>query len=182
MRTVEDIRGNCKIEPGEREGHEHWIWQGAFTPSANGKHKTAMCWAMDIGKGKMRTQSVPRALHQMRTGKALPTGKMPRQMCGVEGCVHPDCWKVMSRKEYGAWLTRTGYLHTRNDYFASNRKTWETRGRKLTKAQILQLAHDTRPGRVIGAELGITGGTANRYKTGALGACVRAGVFTGLLR
>lgn len=182
MRTIEQIKGNCRMEPGDRPDHEHWIWQGAYALSDNGKHRTPMVWAMDLAAGKMRTQSVPRALHQMRTGKPLPDGKTPRQMCTVPGCVHPDCWQVMSRRQYGAWQRETGFLATRHNYFESNRKTWDTRGRKVSHEAAQRIVSDPRVGREIAPEHGVTISTINRYKAGRLGARQRAGVFAGLLR
>jgi len=182
MRTIEEIKNNCEIEPGDKEGQEHWIWNGAYTLSPNGKHRTPMVWSMDLGKGVMRTQSVPRALLQMKTGMPIKASATPRQMCTVQGCVHPDCWKLMTNRQYGAWQRKTGFLAGRPVYLVSSKKTWDKRGRKVSPEAARIMAMSNLKGRELAEMFNIDESTANKYKAGSLGRSNRLGIFAGLLR
>lgn len=181
MRTIEEIKGNCIVELDADGEEAHWIWQGAFAKASRG---TAKVWAPDRSRGgKMRVLSVPAALWQMVHERALRRDKIMRQMCGEEGCVRLECWRAMSRAEYGEWQKRTGFLAGRPVYFISNKKTWDTRGRKISDSQVEEIRLSEKTGAQLALELGTKSQHhINNIKRGAARQRAALGMFTGLLR
>jgi hypothetical protein len=184
MKTLEEIKGRCIIEPGDREGEEHWIWQGALGgPKDN---RVPYVWGPVYVEGQeqptMRSQSVARAIIHIQTGAPIPEGKMPYRICNHEHCVNQACTRLMTHKQWGRYAAKHKLLPQRYDTAAAAMKTWDTRGRRYDTETVRKIASSGRRGRVLERAFGISRSYANKIQRGTARTQVGKGVFAGLFQ
>lgn len=156
MRTLEEVRGNCRID---EEGH--WIWAGALW---KGKPRI---YAPDHTRGgAMQVQSGARAVWHLMNKKPLPNGYWAFNTCSRPACVAPKCVDAGTTEDHGQNITAKGHLKGKINRTLANRRNAAKRS-KVTpemEAEILRRAESETYG-AIAADLGLcpeTVGLVNR--------------------
>lgn len=187
MRTIDEIKGRCRIEPGDKPGTEHWIWQGAYDrkPKNGIVYETPVIRAPDFGRDptgqKTYVQYGPRAVYNVAHGKAPAAGKRTYSTCQVHGCISPHCVRAMRPTAWGKLVEADGRFKG-PEWSVLHQRLWDKRGRKVSDAQVVELATSPRRVEDLAVESGLNPATIYRYRNGSSRGRVVTGVFSGLLR
>jgi hypothetical protein len=106
MRTLEEIKGRCRLEPGDNEGQEHWIWTGATrggSPSIHAPNYTA-----DPGGQTMTVQLGRRAVWHIVHKQPIRRGQQIHETCGRRLCLNPACMVSCTKSKHGRLVAESG--------------------------------------------------------------------------
>lgn len=116
MRTLEEVRGNCRID----DITGCWLWAG-------GKYGTlARIYAPDwtSADGALRPQAGRRAVWHIRNpGKKLAPGVMVFGRCNCDLCLNPAHEFVGTRAQHGEMVKKAGRYRNQLKRIVANRKT-----------------------------------------------------------
>lgn len=181
MRTIEDIKAKCRIEPGDKEGQEHWIWEGALNKTGH-----PACYAPSYTKdptgNTMTVQNVGRALAHIQKRAPLRKGIQYISTCAEKRCVSPDCVKGMTRKAWGRLVRETGREAGQVKWTLSNLKSWDKRGRKITPAAAKRILSSDKDPKALAVELDVDTSTVRKVLRGRAHVQTSVGMFAGLMR
>lgn len=169
MKTLEDIRGRCRMVDG------HWIWAGALRPDGR-----ANIYGPDYTKGGMKTQIGPRAVWHVSTGKPIPNGWRVYGNCDEPACVNPAHIECTSPVARGKHVQETGALKGSPRRILANRAIGRKRA-TLTPALIAEIQLSPETGVQLTARLGIGRATISKARRGEARAFQAAGLFSGLM-
>jgi hypothetical protein len=187
VRTLEEVRGRCRIEPGDKPGQEHWIWAGCYDrkPKNGVIYETPVIRAPDYGRDptgqKTYVQYGPRAVYNIEHGKAPPTGMRAYSTCQVHGCISPHCVRAMRPKSWGKLVAADGRF--KGEHWTPHHiQLWDKRGRKVGDDKVRDILASPKTAQELAAETGLHETTIYRYRDGTLRSRVGMGVFAGLMR
>jgi hypothetical protein len=163
MRTIEEIRGNCRIHEDEH-GKEHLVWAGARDP----KDGQCIVRAPDYGRDptgvKTWPMSVRRAVYNITHKRSPRSGLQLFQTCTVDGCV--SCSRVATKANGGRFLSRrTKGLPI---FTEANLRAWDKRGRKVSDEVVAQIVASPKSSTEVASEFGIDHSTVCKYRNGQL--------------
>ena len=156
IRTLEDVRGRCVIE---FDG-DCWKWQGAFSSSGRSSARCPVSWSPAHG----RVISVLRLVAEL-DGKPLLPRIMAWRACRNDDCCSPAHLKTGTRKQWGAWTAKFGFL--KGDPLASsrNRKARVDSGDAVLTMELARWVREsTQTGKDMALALGVSATTVSRAK------------------
>lgn len=187
MRTLEEIKGRCRIEH-DADGRElHWIWTGA----RDGRHGLPVVRAPDYGRDSTGQQtwvmSVRKAIFMVTRKRPARSDRQFFQTCTVDGCVSPECTSMTTKKHGGAHVSRRIMANPQAlaKMSAAALRTWDKRGRKVSDSVVREIVMAGDGHKEAAARYGIDPSTVWEYRTGrARKAAYRqaTGMFSQLLR
>jgi hypothetical protein len=155
--TLEDVRQRCYID----EITGCWHWRGAFSAGR------PRIYVVNPKRDRKETMDGMRAVMTLKTGKALPRGKVAyRIRCECDDCVNPEHAKIGTKAEQGEFQARTKQLRGDPLRSAVNKANSGRRQFKVTPEIALALLGSSEPGCVLAKRYGLCESTVSRYKRG----------------
>jgi hypothetical protein len=148
IRTVDDLRDRCHVD----DITGCWIWKFAApqgTPHVHYVHPTKLVRVTAKGR---------RAALVIAGGKDLPKGHVAwrRACCEEELCVNPAHACSGTKKQWGAWLTKTGKVKNLPSKAAASLRAWDKRGRKITPEMRQIILSDSASNEKLAQRLGVS--------------------------
>ncbi len=157
IRTIEDIRLRCYCQPETG----CWHWRGAAKRKGD-KVIEPRVWLADARK----CSTLSRASWSLAKGVEVADGKTVWRKCLQLDCGNPDHMMTGTKKKWGDWVKRKGYLRGLPVRVAINRKIKIKSGQtKMTMEMAEQIRRDPRTGVEIAAELGVSSQVVSRIRT-----------------
>ena len=155
MKTLEDVRGRCRIEGG------HWLWQGGLKAN-NGR---PVIYAPDVTRGgRLLSQAGPRAAYHLSTGQAIPAGWRVYG-CDERLCVNPAHGRCMSEVAWGALQVELGTQKGQTKRILANRAISRARA-KVTPEIIRAIQMSDKSGVELAAEFNLGTSTVSKARRG----------------
>ncbi len=170
MRTLEEVKGRCRIDD---DGC--WIWTGATAKGAPRIYAPRH-------DGKMVTHCGRRAVWQMQNpGVRMPDTLQAFGTCGKGLCVNPECGKVGPKKLQGAVTAHKGWLKGKIRTAVAARTHGRARS-VLTPELIAEIQASPESGVAIARRLRISHQTVSKARRGKV-VCFQpvGGMFSQLL-
>jgi hypothetical protein len=131
VRTVECLRQRSRVD--DDTGCWHW--------SLNINQSAARVHFVTPDTGKRVCMRGRRAALYLLRGHDIRPGYVAfaANKCKTIECVNPAHCVSGNRKAHGAWVKRSGIALNLPKKIEAARRTWDTRGRKLTPEQVLEI-------------------------------------------
>lgn len=157
IRTVEDIRQRCRMDP------ETGCWH----------------WGMSMSRGRPRVRFVgpdgqSKSMNGRRAVVTLRDGAYPHPRkcvfeaagCWSDDCVNPDHSRIGTTREHKRWLMASGKLLLSPSARAAMREAARTKRSKLTVQQVLEIRASSELQRVLAERYGVTKSCIGGIKRG----------------
>jgi hypothetical protein len=176
MRTLEDVRGRCRIDAITR----CWEWTGA-------SHKgIARVYAPDwtILDGALRPQAGRRGVwHIQNPGKGLPSGWRVYGTCDIDLCLNPAHAEAGPAKAQGAQIAQSGRYKGQMARILANRANGRKRS-ALTPELVTDILGSDETHAAAGRRTGISEDVVRNVRTGRGARCLQplGGMFSALIK
>lgn len=183
MKTIEEVKAHCDVFPYDhpQSKKEHWIWNGGM--SIRRGRSTPSIFAPNFTKDPSGSTSTAqggrRAVIHIMTGKPIPKKLKAAGVCNVDGCISPDCTKLLKSKELGKIIAKSGVQKGDVNKSLGAMKRW-AKSRKVTPEKLDVILNDPRPASHLEPVLGVHKSTITMYRRGELRGPV-ANPFAGLV-
>jgi hypothetical protein len=159
MRTIEEVRGRCRID----DITGCWLWTGA---TDRGQPKIyAPDWTNR--DGALTTQTGQRAVWHMLNQHAIPKRWRVYSTCRTSCCLNPEHLKIGSQTEWGRDSSAWGELKGNIRVQIRNRRTGRARS-DLTPETYAEVLASNEKGVEIARRLAISESTVSKARTGAI--------------
>jgi hypothetical protein len=170
MKTLEDIRGRCRIEDG------HWLWRGA-----TGTDGRPRIYAPDYTNGGgMVPQQGARAVWHCKTGGPIAPGLRVFGICTERNCCNPAHMRLGTREEAGAFIAQEGRFKNKANRIIANRANGRKRS-VLTAELVEQIQLSPETGRAWARRLRVSEQVVSQARRGELASLRTASHFGGLI-